>query len=326
MQAFKPALADSPRSGPTTAYPASLERAGPAGHLFTRQTYKLYSEEHHTTWRYLLSRMRERWDRYANDRFLEGLECLHLPEDRLPRLAEVNAFLAPRTGFRAQAVSGYLPAFVFFDCLRNRKFPTAIKIRGVESLDYFSEPDIFHDVAGHLPMHTDRAFAEALVAFGSCARTAAEIVSDMRDPAERFRRLASMVKALARCFWFTVEFGLMRQGNHLKVYGSGLLSSAGEIGYAIDSPQVQRSDMHLDWVIHQPFEIDHYQPLLFIVESFDQLYELTSTLERWMREGRLDHVSGGEPNMSSEDLAGFLDACGSRRPLASRTSHCRSSH
>jgi phenylalanine-4-hydroxylase len=244
----------------------------------------------------------------------------------VPRLAEVNAFLAPRTGFRAQAVSGYVPAFVFFDCLRNRKFPTSIAIRSADSLDYLPEPDIFHDVAGHVPMHTDRAFAESLVALGNCARSAAEIVGGMRDPEERLRRLTSIVKAMARFFWFTVEFGLMRYGNHLKVYGSGLLSSAGEIEYAIDSPHVQRSDVHLDWVIHQSFEIEHYQPLLFIVESFDQLYELTGTLERWMREGRLDHVAGGEPSVSSADLDGFLNACGSRRSSRLRSSHRRSSY
>jgi phenylalanine-4-hydroxylase len=326
MQAFKPALTDSRRPGLTTAYATALERAGPAGQLFVRQTHKLYSEADHATWRYLCSRMRERWVRYANERFLEGLEGLHLPEDRVPRLTDVNAFLAPRTGFRAQAVSGCLPAFVFFDCLRNRKFPTAVCIRSEDSLDWLSEPDIFHDVAGHVPMHTDRAFAEALVAFGNCAHTAVEIVGGMRDPEERLRRLTSIVKAMARFFWFTVEYGLMRYGNRLKAYGSGLLSSAGEIEHAIDSPQVQRSDMHLDWVIHQSFEIGHYQPLLFIVESFDQLHELTATLERWMREGRLDHVAGGEPNVSSADLDSFLHGGGWRRFSRWRSSHRRSSH
>ena len=225
MQAFAPAFTETRELGPTTRRPARS--------LLTRQNYKLYSEVDHSTWRHLYSRMREPWARYANDRFLEGLECLHLREDRVPRLDQVNAFLAPRAGFRAQAVSGYVPAFAFFDCLRNRKFPTTITIRNTDSLDYLPEPDIFHDLAGHVPMHTDRTFADALVAFGECAHTAAERVSIVRDPTERLRRLSSILRAMARFFWFTVEFGLMHYGNKLRAYGSGLLSSAGEIEHAV---------------------------------------------------------------------------------------------
>jgi phenylalanine-4-hydroxylase len=276
--------------------------------LYIRQPYDLYSPQNHETWKRLMSRMRPRWERYANEKFLQGLDCLCLPPDRVPSLDAVNRFLAPRTGFEAQAVSGYVPAFLFFDCLRNRKFPTTITIRALDSLDYLPEPDIFHDVAGHVPMHTDAAFAEALVRFGHCAHTAAEIAARIDDHDERLRRLTSIVKAMARFFWFTVEFGLMRQGDGLKVYGSGLMSSAGEIEHAIESSEVQRSEVRLDWVIHQSFEIDHFQPLLFYVESFDHLFELVSTLERWMREGRLDHVAPGEPGISSADLDSFLEA------------------
>lgn len=268
--------------------------------------------------------MRDPWARFANDRFLEGLECLQLREDRVPRFDEVNAFLAPRTGFCADAVSGYVPAFDFFDGLRNRKLATAITIRNAAALDYLPEPDIFHDVTGHVPMHADRSYAEVLVALGDCAHTAVELVCAIGDPAERLRRLTSIVKAMARFYWFTIEFGLVRYGDRLKAYGSGLLSSAGEIEHAIVSPQVQRCDMHLDWVIHQPFEIGHYQPLLFIVESFDHLFELTGTLERWMREGRLDHVGGGNPDVSAADLESFLKACGSPRSSHWRSSNQRS--
>jgi phenylalanine-4-hydroxylase len=157
-------------------------------------------------------------------------------------------------------------------------------------------------------MHTDRAFADTLVRFGDCAHTAAEIVSGIRDEKERLRRITSIMKALARFFWFTIEFGLMRDGRALKVYGSGLLSSYGEIAHAIDSPEVQRFPIQLEWVVNQYFEIDHYQPLLFIVDSFDHLFELVGTLEQWMRAGRLDNVSGGEPEVSEPDIASFLEA------------------
>jgi phenylalanine-4-hydroxylase len=194
---------------------------------------------------------------------------------------------------------------VFFDCLRNRTFPTTVTIRDSAKLDYLPEPDIFHDVAGHVPMHTDRAFAETLVRFGECAHTAAEVVAGMRDEREQVRRLASIIRAMARFFWFTVEFGLMRGGGGLKCYGSGLLSSFGEIEHAIDSPEVQRYPIQLEWAINQSFQIDRFQPLLFIVDSFDHLFTLVDELEKWMREGKLDNVAPGEPEIDEVDLQSF---------------------
>ena len=124
------------------------------------------------------------------------------------------------------------------------------------------------------------------------------------------RRLDSIIRAMARFFWFTIEFGVMRDrtGKGLKVYGSGLLSSYGEIAHAIEAPEVQRWPVQLEWVINQAFEIDHYQPLLFIVDGFDHLFELVGTLEQWMRDGRLDNVSPGEPEVSEPDLKSFLEA------------------
>jgi len=256
--------------------------------------------------------MEERWRRYANSRFLQGIDSLCLEPTRVPRLDDVNRFLSPLTGFKAKPVSGYVPSFLFFDCLRNREFPTTITIRDGATLDYLPEPDIFHDIAGHVPMHTDRAFADTLVRFGDCAHTAAEIVAGIRDETEKIRRVTSIFKAMARFFWFTIEFGLMRGKGDLRVYGSGLLSSYGEIAHSIDSPEVQRYPIQLEWVINQYFEIDHYQPLLFVVDSFDHLFDLVGELERWMRHGRLDNVSPGEPAISEPDLRSFLEASASK--------------
>ncbi len=294
--------------GLTTTRAQFIEEAQATGQLYIHQPYELYSEANQEAWRRLFARMENRWRRYANPRFLQGIDNLCLDPARIPRLEDVNRFLSPLTGFKAKAVSGYVPAFMFFDCLRNREFPTTITIRDSETLDYLPEPDIFHDIAGHVPMHTDRAFADTLVRFGDCAHTAADIVSTVSDEKERIRRLTSIQKALARFFWFTIEFGLMRDGPDLKVYGSGLLSSYGEIAHAIDSPEVQRFPVQLEWVINQYFEIDHYQPLLFIVDSFDHLYELVGTLEQWMKQGKLDNVSPGEPAVSESDLRSFLEA------------------
>jgi Phenylalanine-4-hydroxylase len=116
--------------------------------IYIDQPYELYSEANHEAWRRLYARMQPDWERYANDAFLRGIRALCFNPDRIPRLADVNRFLCPLTGFQAKAVSGYIPAFLFFDCLRNREFPTTITIRSGENLDYLPEPDIFHDIAG----------------------------------------------------------------------------------------------------------------------------------------------------------------------------------
>jgi phenylalanine-4-hydroxylase len=239
---------------------------------------------------------------------LDGVDQLALDANAVPRLEDINRFLKPLTGFSAKAVSGYVPAYLFFDCIRTRAFPTTITIRDGQKLDYLPEPDIFHDVAGHVPMHTDRRFADVLVRFGEAARTVARMVQRLDDEKERVRRLDSVLKAMARFFWFTIEFGLMRFGGELRVYGSGLLSSYGEIEYCIESPDVQRFPFQLEWVVNQYFEIDHYQPLLFIVESFDHLFEQVEELERWMLGGKLNNVSPGEPIANEEDLRSFLEA------------------
>ena len=296
--------------GLTTTKAPFIEEAQKSGQLYIHQPYELYSDDNHEAWRRLYDRMADRWRKYANHRFLQGIDVLCLDPKQMPRLEDVNKFMAPLTGFRAKPVSGYVPAYLFFDCLRQREFPTTITIRDKEKLDYLPEPDIFHDIAGHVPMHTDKAFADTLVRFGEAARTAADIVAGVKDRDERVRRVTSIFKALARFFWFTIEFGLMKSEDRksIKVYGSGLLSSYGEIAHSIDSPDVQRFPFQLEWVINQYFEIDHYQPLLFYVDSFEHLFEQVGVLEQWMKQGKLNNVSPGEPGMSEADVRSFLEA------------------
>ena len=243
--------------------------------------------------------------RHANAPFLRGLEALQLDACHVPRLEDVNRFLAPLTGFRAVGVSGYLPAFLFFDCLGRREFPTTITMRDA-SQSFSPWPDIFHDITGHVPMHTDPAFADVLEQFGRCAHTAVELVSEVADEEEKIRRLTSMIRAMARFFWFTIETGLMRGPDGLKVYGSALLSSRSEIDRATDPAQVQRYPIQLEWVVNQGFLPNFYQPLLFVVDSFDHLFSLVEQLEAWMRQGKLDRVAPGEPEITAEDVASFL--------------------
>ncbi|HXB67266.1 MAG TPA: phenylalanine 4-monooxygenase [Candidatus Acidoferrales bacterium] len=299
-----PALA----AGLTTGNAPFVEEARTRGQLYISQAYEQYSQENHGCWRRLFSRIRPRWEQYANSRFLEGIEALRLPSDRVPRLSDINRRLQPLTGFQAKPVSGYVPGFLFFDCLRRREFPTTITIRPADRLDYLPEPDIFHDIAGHVPMHTEKAFADTLVRFGDCAHTAAQMIAGIRDEAEQARRLTSIIRAMSRFFWFTVEFGLMRAPGGIRAYGSGLLSSYGELHHAIESPDVQRHPLQMEWVINQGAEIDRYQPLLFIVDSFDHLFEMVDRLERLMRDGKLFNVAPGLPEVNAGDLRSFLDA------------------
>ncbi len=299
-----------PGIGMTTTEAPYIEEAKNQEGLYIHQPYELYSEDNHEAWRRLYSQMLPSWEKYANEHFMVGINNLMMDPNQVPRLEDVNKKLSKLTGFKAYAVAGYVPAYKFFESLRDRVFPTTITIRSKDKLEYLPEPDIFHDIAGHVPMHTDPAFADTLVRFGDAAHTAVEVCSALPDKEEQMRRLTSIIKAMARFFWFTVEFGLMKaqKGPGLKVYGSGILSSQGEIEYSIEDPNAQRYPAQLEWMINQYFEIDHYQHLYFVVDSFDHLYSMTDQLIDWMKEGKLNNVSPGEPHVSEEDLRSFMEA------------------
>lgn len=294
--------------GLTTTRAPFIENAQKTGQLFIHQPYELYSQDNQEAWKKLYALLWPKWQQFANKKFLQGIDSLCLKPDRIPTLEEVNTFLQPLTGFQAKAVSGYVPTFLFFDSLKKRQFPTTITIRDSQSLHYLPEPDIFHDIAGHVPMHTDPTFADVLVKFGSLAEIAAKRHACLTNQEEKMAKTRSNIQALARFFWFTIEFGLMREQKRLCVYGSGLLSSADEIEHAIVSPNVQRHPFQLEWAINQSYEIDHFQSLLFIVDSFAHLYNEVERLEDWLLRGKLDHVTPGEPHISEDDLHTFLQS------------------
>jgi phenylalanine-4-hydroxylase len=221
------------------------------------QNWAAYTPEHHAAWEMLYSRRMRELESTGSTVFLRGVEAIGLDASRVPDLASVNARLQPRTGWAAVPVAGFLPAEGFFECLAQRRFPTTITIRPLDQLEYLPEPDIFHDVFGHVPLHSDPAFAGFLQQFGALAARA---------------ETEEQTAAMARLFWFTIEFGLVREAGRIKVYGSGLISSAGDAANALGA-KCDRRPFSLDAVLAQPFEIDHFQDVLFVVDSFDQLFE-----------------------------------------------------
>ena len=231
---------------------------------FIEQHWDEYTAEDHEVWGILYERRMRELERTGSRVFLDGAAAIGLSPTVVPRLADVNRRLDARTGWNAVPVSGFLPAPEFFGCLAKRRFPTTVKVRPRSQLDYLPEPDIFHDVFGHVPLHSDPYFGDFLHRFGIIAAAA---------------RTEEETLQMARLFWFTVEFGLVREDGELKVYGSGLISSAGDAANAL-GPNCDRRPFSLDAVLAQPFEIDRLQDVLFIVEDFAQLFEAVSEAER----------------------------------------------
>lgn len=260
----------------STAQPDEENAGGTAVDLgaglpeFLMQDYSRYTQEDHDTWALLYSRRMSALRENGSAIYLTGAEWIGLKPDRLPNLADVNARLAQRTGWAAVGVGGFMPPVQFFRCLAARRFPTTLTVRPRAKLDYLPEPDIFHDVFGHVPLHADPVFADFLQHFGALAAV---------SPGEQ------ETAEMARLFWFTVEFGLIKEDGRTKVYGSGLISSHGDAANAL-GPNCDRRPFDLDAVIAQPYEIDRMQDVLFVVDSFEQLFAAVETLGN-RRNGRV---------------------------------------
>ena len=240
---------------------APLVAAAP---YLTEQRYENYTAEQHAVWAELVRRRRGQLEAHACREYLDGYQFIGLEDDRLPNLAAISQRLKPRTGWSTTPVSGFLPSDAFFEMLDARMFPTTTWLRSRESLAYTPEPDIFHDVFGHVPMHAHKVFADFLQHYGSvCAR--------IKD--------AETLERLGRLFWYTVEFGLIRERGSVKVYGSGVISSHGECTNVIEGG-CQVNDFDLDEVLNTPVKVDRIHSLLFAIESFDQIYEAMHEAER----------------------------------------------
>lgn len=249
----------------------STETLSAAAPYIIQQNYAAYTDEQHSVWAELVGRVLPEPERHAAHEYLEGFEIIGLKRDHLPNLAAISARLAPRTRWSSTPVSGFLPAPAFFEMLATRNFPTTTWLRSRDSLEYTPEPDIFHDVFGHVPMHSHKVFADFLEHYGRVCAS----ISD-----------AGVLEKLGRLFWYTVEFGVIRQHDEIKVYGSGLISSHGECANVIGG-HCAIHDFSLDEVLATRVKVDELHKLLFAVSSFDQIYEAMHEAEQRALQGRL---------------------------------------
>ena len=219
-----------------------------------------YTASEHQVWLTLYERQAQVLQGRACDAFLHGLDALDLRGEGIPDFARVNERLGKLTGWSVVAVHGLVPDEVFFDHLANRRFPAGRFIRRPDQLDYLQEPDVFHDVFGHVPMLTDPTFADYMQAYGQ---------GGLR--AQKF----NAIDKLARLYWYTVEFGLMDTAEGLRIYGAGIVSSRAESIYSLEDPRPRRISFDLETVMRTPYRIDDLQQLYMVIPSLRTLLDVT---------------------------------------------------
>src|SRR5258708_18780837 len=228
--------------------------SGMAADWTVPQQLDLYSAEDQAVWRLLVERQTALAERHACPEFLDGLRTLGIGET-LPDFDMVNARLASLTGWRVVGVPGLIPDAVFYDHLAHRRFPVTVWIRTRSEVDYLVEPDLFHDFFGHVPLLSNKVFADYMQRYG-----------------QRSMEAGAHIDLLARLYWYTVEFGLIRTPAGLKIYGAGILSSASEVRHAIEG-DVERLPFEAATVMHRPYVIDNLQTTYFVLDAFRHLVE-----------------------------------------------------
>jgi phenylalanine-4-hydroxylase len=226
------------------------------------QPWDDYSAEDHATWATLFARQREILPGRASQTFLRAQDAMGMSPDRIPRYTDLNRVLGEATGWQLIGVEGLLPELDFFDHLANRRFPVTWWIRRADQIDYIEEPDLFHDLFGHVPLLMDPRFADYMQAYGRGGVKAHAIGPDA-------------LQNLTRLYWYTVEFGLIREAGGLRIYGSGIVSSKGESIHALESDAPNRIGFDLERIMRTRYRIDTYQKTYFVIDSFEQLIEAT---------------------------------------------------
>ncbi len=227
------------------------------------QYYERYTPENHAVWAELYRRQMPIIEGAACREYVQGARALKLPEGRIPRFEELNELLYKSTGWELVAVPGLIPDDTFFNHLANKSFPVSHWIRAREKLDYLQEPDLFHDLFGHVPLLMHPVFAEYLVTFGRGGTRALRLGG------------RNYLDQISRLYWYSVEFGLIQNPEGLRIYGAGILSSKGEVEYSLQSAKPNRLGFQLERVMRTDYRIDDYQESYFVIDSFESLYEST---------------------------------------------------
>ncbi len=224
------------------------------------QNWQAYAEDEHAVWRLLFERQQKLLKRRACREYLDGLQQLGVAAHGIPDFRRLSDILDRATGWRIVPVPGLVPDDVFFAFLAARRFPSTCFIRRRDQLDYLQEPDVFHDIAGHVPMLMSPVFADYMQAYGEGGLKAVHL---------------GHLNHLARLYWYTVEFGLIATDEGLRIYGSGILSSAGESVYCLKDSHPHRLRFDLRRVMRTQYHIDRYQETYFVIDDFAQLFAAT---------------------------------------------------
>lgn len=237
-----------------------IDEQTPAADFTIAQKWDRYTAEEHAVWDTLYARQVEISRERSVKEFRTGLSLLDLGSGGIPDLDVINPKLKALTGWEVVMVPHLVPDEVFFTHLANRRFPAGRFIRKPNQLDYLEEPDIFHDIFGHVPMLTLPVFADYMQAYGRGGLRAQSL---------------GRLKELARLYWYTVEFGLIQRPSGLKIYGAGIISSAGETPFSLESESPNRVGFDLERVMRTDYRIDDYQQLYIVIDSFEQLLGAT---------------------------------------------------
>ncbi|RZF65692.1 phenylalanine 4-monooxygenase [Sphingomonas populi] len=233
---------------------------GAAADWTVSQNWAHYTPEDHAVWDTLFARQAKLLPGRASEAYLRGLDVLRLSKPGIPDFAELSERLMSLTGWQVVAVPGLVPDAVFFEHMANRRFVAGNFIRRRDQLDYLQEPDVFHDVFGHVPMLADPVFADYLVAYGQGGLRANGMHA---------------LKYLARLYWYTVEFGLVAEPEGLRIYGAGIVSSFAESRFALEDASPNRIGFDLERVMRTEYRIDDFQQNYFVIPSFDALLRAT---------------------------------------------------
>jgi len=237
---------------------------GAAADWTVPQNWAAYTPEDHATWDILFARQMRQLPGRVTDEFLAGVTTLGMDQPGIPDFARLSQRLIRATGWQVVAVPGLVPDAVFFEHLAHRRFVAGRFIRRRDQLDYLAEPDVFHDVFGHVPLLADPVYADYLQAYGQGGLRA---------------RGLGVLAHLARLYWYTVEFGLVKSAQGLRLFGAGIVSSHGESAFALDSPSPNRLGFDLARVMRTPYRIDDYQQVYFVINSFADLLEKTQNTD-----------------------------------------------